>query len=365
MYKNGGGFSVFQEAVAGGHPEVAFQLHFATQRRTASDIMARSASIHEALSNLPDFAIEIEWEFHSWVPLVSRFCPNDTYRISKKGTSIRMDYTLVGMEGISWIRADASLFFTGKDHARPGQMVSVNRTSKTVEWAIDALKFYDPEALRKEIASALHEPIQRSNTDPTDIVFEPATNWFGSEKFEQLGRFHCKLYQVLNCRIESTTRSEPSEFMTKTAFPIRQPKTPDQDITFDEYFDPAFVPSLPGKGTGMIWPKELVKRKSKAYTGQLWMTKTFPFTLEQFLPIIQALAPTSKHFARLHAFLASKLPDYGFPVAVDIPVFPTISAKVCFKNIDLEPHYEDAFFSTEFEYPTVVGSHANPEFSNT
>ena len=53
--------------------------------------------------------MEIEWEFRSWVPLVSRFCPNDTYRIAKRGTSIRMDYSLVGMEGVSWLRADASL----------------------------------------------------------------------------------------------------------------------------------------------------------------------------------------------------------------------------------------------------------------
>lgn len=359
-YKNGGGFTAYQEAIAGGHTNVALRLHFAVQYKTSEQVRARAAALHEALEQLPDFTMEIDWEFKSWVPLVSRFCPSDTYRIAKRGSTIRMDFTLVGMEGISWVRADASLFFTGREHPRPGEIVTVNRTNRTVSWMSDEFMYYDPEALKTEVGLALHEPIQRNNTDPNEISFIAATTWLGAEKTERVGQYQCKVFNLVNCKIESITRTESEHTMSKGSFPMRQAKTQEQDLSFDHYFDPAFVPV--GKGSGMIWPTEQVKRKSKLYSGRVWMSKAFPFTLTQFLPIVQTLSPTSKHFSRLTSFLEAKLPDYGFPVCVDLPVFPTIAAKVCFKNLDTNPSLDPALFDTNFEGQTVIGSQLNPEF---
>ncbi len=46
--------------------------------------------------------------------------------------------------------------------------------------------------------------------------------------------------------------------------------------------------------------------------------------------IFQVIAPQFKHFQKLRDFVDMKLPP-GFPVKVDIPVLPTVSARVTFQ----------------------------------
>src|SRR3989338_1866671 len=171
----------------------------------------RAANLHTTLAALPDFSFELEWEFRSWVPLVSRFCPRDTYHIYKRGNTVRMDFTLVGMEGMSWVRADASLFFTGTDHERPGELLTINRTSKTLEWTADSLQFFESTALKPKLASWLHEPLQRTNTFPDAIIFRPSSQWFSSGRPERVGGYSCQVFDILNFKMELTSRTESSK----------------------------------------------------------------------------------------------------------------------------------------------------------
>ena len=45
----------------------------------------------------------------------------------------------------------------------------------------------------------------------------------------------------------------------------------------------------------------------------------------------QIIAPQFKHFQKLRDFVEMKLPP-GFPVKLDIPVLPTVSARVTFQD---------------------------------
>ena len=109
-----GNWTVLQEAVATGNPDlVALILQYRDHQRSG----ARLSGIPQLLQKLreaPDFYIEMKWEFTSWVPLVSRVSPSDTYRVYKSGPNVRIDTTLVGFDSISWQRGSRSMIFKGK-----------------------------------------------------------------------------------------------------------------------------------------------------------------------------------------------------------------------------------------------------------
>ena len=48
------------------------------------------------LDNLPDFSIELKVKVDSFVPLIDKLMPDDTIKIYKKGSQLRVDYSLVG-----------------------------------------------------------------------------------------------------------------------------------------------------------------------------------------------------------------------------------------------------------------------------
>lgn len=65
------------------------------------------------------------------------------------------------------------------------------------------------------------------------------------------------------------------------------------------------------------------------------------------LNVLEVIAPF-KHFTKLREFVTLKLPS-GFPVKIDIPILPTVSAKITFQKFE----FRDNISSSLFEIPST------------
>lgn len=87
----------------------------------------RRPNLVEALKQMGDFYMELKWDFHSWVPLISRILPSDICKIHKSGSCIRLDTTLVDFSDMRWERGDISFIFRGDRPPKVNQTKHENR----------------------------------------------------------------------------------------------------------------------------------------------------------------------------------------------------------------------------------------------
>ncbi len=76
------------------------------------------AEILDRLKKIPDFFVELHWEFISTLlPFLAKLSPNDTYKIWKVGSFLRLDFSLVGYEKLKQKRRNMSIVFRDKTEA--------------------------------------------------------------------------------------------------------------------------------------------------------------------------------------------------------------------------------------------------------
>ena len=144
------GWTVVQEATATGDPELVQMVLDQRDRQRYSTRIGGIPELLKKLKDAPDFYVEMTWEFTSWVPLVSRMCPSDTYRVYKRGSSVRVDTTLLGFDQNSWVRGSRSYIFTGTTQG--AKFYEIDHDTKQVyieemgiEPDVDSLKFSSQE----------------------------------------------------------------------------------------------------------------------------------------------------------------------------------------------------------------------------
>lgn len=83
-------------------------------------------------------------------------------------------------------------------------------------------------------------------------------------------------------------------------------------VTMEEYFDPDV--DLGKRDIGRR-PKE-ISTKIQKFKATLWLCEDYPLSLaDQIMPIVDLMAISSTHFAKLRDFIQMQLPA-GFPVKI-------------------------------------------------
>ncbi|XP_016321360.1 ankyrin repeat domain-containing protein 13A [Sinocyclocheilus anshuiensis] len=360
--ENGKNWTVLQEAVSTGDPEM---VQLVLQRRDYLKASTALGGVPELLCKIresPDFYMEMKWEFTSWIPLVSRVCPSDVCRIWKSAACLRVDTTLLGFENMTWIRGRRSYIFRGEDNCT--ELMEVNHEDEVVDTErfdlsreIEDVTLDSMQPAEQEVAKRLTTPIVNTYLDTKDIAFERSKSgiWgWRSDRTEVVNGFEAKVFSVNNVNVVIRTRTEHLTDEEKARIKSERnvlesllgtveqqigaqgdmtmefaTATNPTAITPEEYFNPNF--DLQGRDIGR--PIELTIRTQK-FKGTLWMSEEHPLSLvEQVTPIIDLMARTSTHFARLGDFINLRFPP-GFPVKIEIPLFHVLNARITFGNIN-------------------------------
>ncbi len=103
----------YQEATSLGDRDIMCQLIKARNADITNwfDRHGKQMLIH-LFEMVPDFEIDMNWRFNSWIPFLASLSPSDTYKIYKKGHHLRIDTSLVGFESLSWVRGKISILIS-------------------------------------------------------------------------------------------------------------------------------------------------------------------------------------------------------------------------------------------------------------
>ncbi|KAL5016839.1 hypothetical protein ScPMuIL_006428 [Solemya velum] len=353
------GWTPLAEAISYGDRQTILSLLRKLKQQSRDALEDRRPSLIEALKDIGDFYLELKWDFHSWVPLVSRILPSDICKIYKKGPCIRLDTTIVDFKEMHWERGDISFIFNGEDKPQQSLTVLDNRLE-----VYQRIRYEESDTeLEDEVDILMGSDIMAAQMSTKNITFTRLqSGWlFREDRTEMIGDFEADFYTINGLILESRKRREhlsPEDVQKNKAlmeslskgcwdncdFKRRQSLLPPRrkDVTWKEYIN-----ATPGKppclGRSMI-----AKESSKTFKATVAMSKEFPMTVEVLLDVLEVIAPF-KQFQKLREFMHTKLPP-GFPVKIEIPVFPTVTAKVTFNCFEWRDNLDDTMFVVPSHY---------------
>ncbi|XP_016300876.1 ankyrin repeat domain-containing protein 13C-like [Sinocyclocheilus anshuiensis] len=312
--------------------------------------------------DLGDFYLELHWDFQSWVPLLSRILPSDACKIYKQGINIRLDTTLIDFTDMKCQRGDLSFIFCG-DAAPSESFVVLDNEQKVYQRIHHEESEMETE---EEVDILMSSDIYSATLSTKSITFSRAqTGWlFREDKTERVGNFLADFYMVNGLVLESRKRREhlsEEDILRNKA--IMESFSKGGGSIIEQSFEPVRRQSLTAPSPNTIsWEeyitaetgkaphlgRELVCKESKKnFKATVAMSQDFPLSIESLLNVLEVIAPF-KHFNKLREFVQMKLPP-GFPVKLDIPVFPTITATVTFEEFRYD-EFDDSIFTIPNDY---------------
>ncbi|XP_064624930.1 ankyrin repeat domain-containing protein 13C-like isoform X2 [Lineus longissimus] len=339
--KNAQGWNPLAEAISRGDRQTITSLLRKLKQQSREALEERRPALIKALKDLGDFYLELKWDFHSWVPLVSRILPSDICRIHKKGSSIRLDTTLVDFNDMRWEHGDITFIFNGE--SKPSNSLTVLDNKLKV---FQNIRNEESESeIEDEIDILMSSDIVAAQMPTKNITFTRAQKGFlfREDKTEMVGEFKADFYAVHGMLLDTRKRREhlSDEDLQKNKALMESLSKGTIVENCDIQRRPSLLPPSTPKVSWEVYinsnessPPNLgrnqrLKRTSKSFKATLAMSETFPMTVEVLMDVLEVIAPF-KHFNKLRDFMLTRLPP-GFPVKIEIPVFPTVTAKITFQ----------------------------------
>uniref|UniRef100_A0A915CYK9 Ankyrin repeat domain-containing protein 13C n=1 Tax=Ditylenchus dipsaci TaxID=166011 RepID=A0A915CYK9_9BILA len=313
--KNNGGWSSLLEAVSYGDRQTITSVLSASKTEAFEVLASRKPYLLKMLNSLGDFYLELKWDFQTWIPLLSKILPSDTCKIFKRGCAIRMDTTLVSFNERK---------STGK------HLVIMDNKNRSI----------------REFGTKL------ISTKPITFVRAMAGWFFKHEKSEER-REHLTAEDVKKNKAfiqEFATGTFRSNGSTNTVNTVATGVSDDVDdmknrkslcpppkstVSWQEYITSTAKPPPIGR-------PHVEKTNSKEFKAVVAMSQDFPLPVTVLLDILEIVSPF-KHIGKLKDFCNARLPP-GFPVKLEIPLLPTISAKVTFQKFEWRDDLTTKFF---------------------
>ncbi|XP_064865050.1 ankyrin repeat domain-containing protein 13C-B-like isoform X2 [Oncorhynchus nerka] len=305
--KNAQGWSPLAEAISYGERQMITALLRKLKQQSRESVEDKRPKLLNALKELGDFYLELHWDFQSWVPLLSRILPSDVCKIYKQGINIRLDTTLIDFTDMKCQRGDLSFIFNGD--AIPSESFAVLDNEQKVYQRIHHEE--SEMETEEEVDILMSSDVYSATLSTKSITFSRAqTGWLFREDKTPVRR-------------QSLTAPSPN------------------NISWEEYIN-AENGKAPHLGRDLV-----CKESKKNFKATVAMSQDFPLSIESLLNVLEVIAPF-KHFNKLREFVQMKLPP-GFPVKLDIPVFPTITATVTFQELRYD-EFEESIFTIPNEY---------------
>ncbi|XP_029308775.1 ankyrin repeat domain-containing protein 13C isoform X2 [Cottoperca gobio] len=332
------------------------------KQQSRESVEDKRPKLLKALKELGDFYLELHWDFQSWVPLLSRMLPSDACKIYKQGLNIRLDTTLIDFTDMKCQRGDLSFIFNGE--AEPSQsFVVLDNEAKVYQRIHHEESEMETE---EEVDILMSSDVYSATLSTKSITFSRSQiGWlFREDKTEMVGNFLADFYTVNGLVLESRKRREhlsEEDILRNKA--IMESLSKGGSIS-EHNFEPVRRQSLTAPAANTISWEEYIaadqgkpphlgrelacKESKKNFKANVAMSQDFPLGIESLLNVLEVIAPF-KHFNKLREFVQMKLPP-GFPVKLDIPVFPTITATVTFQEFRYDEFEESTFFiPTEYK----------------
>lgn len=362
--KNTLGWTPLDEAVSYGDKSTITSLLKKLQDQTTEGIMGRRQELIKSLQNLDDFYAELKWEFHSWVPLLSRLLPSDVCRIYKSGNCIRLDSTLGDFTEMKWTQGDLSFIFNGDD-SRGSKMLSLtvldNRSRQYQRIRLLGGQDVDTD-VNEHVELLMTRPIVYANmsTQPITVTRAQSGWFFRVDKTERVGEYDTDVFNITNLILLARKRREhltPEQIRQQEELAKKVERGDIQENDIDEETKESEIQSLPPPPPiSVTWDQYIgapegepphigrpmdMKIERKYYRAAACMAEACPIELKQLLDILEVITPY-KHFHKLRQFCSLRLPP-GFPVKLDIPVYPTVTATITLQKYVPKTHPTSVF----------------------